>query len=90
MVMRVVGLVLVIALLAIPTAVAARLTRRVTLLVPVTAATSLVFIWTGLALSYSLNLTSGATIVLVSTAAYAAVAAIPALAGRIKPFFASG
>jgi zinc transport system permease protein len=90
MVMRVVGLVLVIALLAIPTAVAARLTRRVTLLVPVTAATSLVFIWTGLALAYSLNLTSGATIVLVSTVAYAAVAAIPVLAGRIKPFFASG
>jgi zinc transport system permease protein len=79
MVMRVVGLVLVIALLAIPTAVAGRLTRRITLLVPATMLASLLFVWSGLALSYWLNLTSGATIVLTATVGYALVAG----AGRL-------
>jgi zinc transport system permease protein len=70
MLMRVVGLVLVIALLAIPTAVAARLTRRITVLIPVAAGCALAFVWVGLVLAYLADLTSGATIVLVATTGY--------------------
>jgi zinc transport system permease protein len=74
MVMRVVGLVLVIALLAIPTAIAGRLTGRIAVLVPMTMLVSLAIVWTGLALSFWLNLTSGATIVLTATLGYILVA----------------
>lgn len=85
MVMRVVGLVLVVALLTIPTAVAGRMTRRITWLVPATMLVSLVFIWSGLAISYRLNLTAGATIVLTATAGYAIAAAAGRLVPRLTP-----
>jgi hypothetical protein len=85
MVTRVVGLVLVIALLTIPTAVAGRMTRRITWLVPAAMLVSLVFIWSGLAISYRLNLTAGATIVLTATAGYAIAAAAGRLVPRLTP-----
>ena len=85
MVMRVVGLVLVIALLAIPTAVAGRLTRRITMLVPATMLASLTFVWSGLAVSFWLNLTSGATIVLTATVGYTVVSVAARIHERARP-----
>ncbi len=70
MMMRVVGLILVIALLTLPAAIAnlfARTMRQMMLLASLLGA---VFTLTGLWLSYSYNLTSGAAIILIAAAAY--------------------
>lgn len=70
MMMRVVGLILVIALLTLPAAIAnlfARTMRQMMLLASLLGA---LFTLTGLWLSYSYNLTSGAAIILIAAAAY--------------------
>lgn len=70
MMMRVVGLIMVIALLTMPAAIAVDWTRNVKRAMVLAAALSAVFVLAGLWLSYSLNLTSGATIILVAGVAY--------------------
>jgi len=70
MVIRVVGLILVIALLSIPPYISERFSRSMFQMMLGSVVLSLVFTLLGLWLSFALNLTSGATIILVAAAAF--------------------
>ena len=71
MTMRVVGLIMVIALLSMPAAIAGLYVRDMKRMMLLACALSLLFTVSGLLLSFYLNLTSGATIILVAGLAYA-------------------
>ncbi len=66
--LRVVGMILVIALLTIPAALARRFTHNLLIMMLLAIAFGIAFTIIGLWLSYELNLASGATIVLVGGA----------------------
>ncbi len=70
MMMRVVGLIMVIALLTIPAAISSQLVKDMKIMMGFASLLGMVFTTLGLWLSYSLNLTSGATIILVAGTAY--------------------
>lgn len=70
MLMRVVGIILLIALLALPAAIANLYVQNLKTMMVVASGLCMVFTTVGLALSYVLNFTSGAMIVLCATAAY--------------------
>jgi zinc transport system permease protein len=70
MMMRVVGLILVIALLTIPAAIANLFSNNMRQMMLLASLLGAVFTLTGLWLSYQYNLTSGATIILVATSMY--------------------
>lgn len=70
MMMQVVGLILVIALLAMPAALSSQLVTDLKAMMGLGTLFSLLFTTVGLGLSYTFNLTSGATIILVSAIAY--------------------
>lgn len=70
MLMRVVGLIMVIALLTIPAAISAMYLRDLKKMMVLASVLGMVFTFVGLFLSYTLNLTSGASIILVAGAAY--------------------
>lgn len=71
MVIRVVGLILVIALLTIPPQIAQNRTSSLHTMMILSSALSMFFCVAGLFLSYELNLSSGATIIAVSVAGFA-------------------
>lgn len=70
MVIRVVGLILVIALLTIPPYIAEKHTRSLGRMMALACVLGILFTVSGLWLSYYYNLTSGATIVMVAAAAF--------------------
>ncbi|MEB3228202.1 MAG: metal ABC transporter permease [Synechocystis sp.] len=70
MVMQLVGLIMVIALLTIPAAIAGQYVRDVPQMMGVATLLSFIFCSLGLALSYGFNLSSGATIILVASVSY--------------------
>jgi zinc transport system permease protein len=70
MIIRVVGLILVIALLTIPPFIAEKFTGSLRAMMVVASVLSCLFTLTGLWLSYQLNLTSGATIILVAACGF--------------------
>lgn len=70
MIIRVVGLILVIALLTIPPFIAEKFTGSLRTMMVASSILSCLFTITGLCLSYLLNLTSGATIILVAAAGF--------------------
>ncbi len=70
MIIRVVGLILVIALLTIPPFIAEKLTASLRAMMALSAVLSCLFTVAGLWLSYWWNLTSGATIILVAAAGF--------------------
>lgn len=70
MLMRVVGLIMIIALLTIPAAIGALFLKNMGKIMWLATGLSIVFTTGGLLLSYVFNLTSGATIILVAGAAY--------------------
>lgn len=70
MVIRVVGLILVIALLTIPPQIAESRTSSLHTMMLLSAILSMIFCVSGLLLSYELNLSSGATIIAVSVAGF--------------------
>jgi zinc transport system permease protein len=76
---RVVGLILVIALLTIPASIAELFTKDLKKIMVIASILGIFFTTAGLLLSYWLNLTSGATIIMVAALTYGA-----ALAGRWK------
>jgi zinc transport system permease protein len=82
MLMRVVGLILVIAMLTIPAAVSGQFVRDLKRTMVLAIGLGAVFVTVGLWLSYFLNLTSGAAIILLSGTAYLASLALHALAQR--------
>jgi zinc transport system permease protein len=70
MLMRVVGLILVIAMLTMPAAIAGRFVRDLKRMMALAVGLGLVFTTLGLWVSYAWNLTSGAAIILVSGSGY--------------------
>ena len=70
MMMRVVGLIMVIAMLTMPAAIAGRFVRDMKQMMVASVVLGMLFTVIGLWLSYVWNLTSGASIILVSGAAY--------------------
>jgi len=66
MIIQVVGLILVIALLTIPPYIAEKYSKSLIKMMVLSTLLSAVFSVTGLWLSYALNLTSGASIILVA------------------------
>jgi zinc transport system permease protein len=81
MIIRVVGLILVIALLTIPPFIAEKFTASLRAMMVVSAALSCLFTVAGLWLSFWWNLTSGATIIMVAAAGFFAAL----LYGRFRP-----
>jgi zinc transport system permease protein len=81
MIIRVVGLILVIAVLTIPPFIAEKFTGSLRAMMVVASLLSCFFTVSGLWLSYLFNLTSGATIILVAAVGFFAAA----LWGRFKP-----
>lgn len=69
-VIRVVGLILIIALLTIPPFIAEKYTRSLFKMMLLSSLLSILFSISGLWLSYTFNLTSGATIIMVAAAAF--------------------
>ena len=81
---QVVGILMVIALLTLPAATAAGLTRRLWQMVLVAVALSILYTTGGLALSYGPNLPAGATIILFAGGVYLLVIAAQALLRRLR------
>jgi len=75
----VVGIVMVIAMLTLPVAVAGRFARRLWHMMILSVLLSAVLTTAGLAVSYAPNLPAGATIIALSGAAYLASAILPKL-----------
>jgi zinc transport system permease protein len=73
---RVVGLILVIALFTIPASIAELFTRKLSRIMVISCLLGMVFTITGLFLSYYFDLTSGATIILVAGTCYFAAVLI--------------
>jgi len=78
----VVGVVMVIALLTLPVAVASHFSNRLWLTMVLSAALTILFTLSGLALSYTPDLPAGATTIVLAGGVYLAVAAASALRGR--------
>ena len=70
MIIRVVGLILVIALLTIPPFIAEKFTGSLRAMMMLSSVLSCLFTVVGFGVSYALNLTSGATIILVAAAGF--------------------
>ena len=70
MVMQVVGLIMVIALLTMPAAIAGQFVKDIKQMMFLASILGIIFTTTGLWLSYFFNLTSGATIILVAGTGY--------------------
>ncbi len=85
MLMRVVGLIMVIALLTIPAAISGHFVHDMKKMMVLASFLGAVFTTTGLWLSYFLNLTSGATIILVAGIAYLLSLVMKPLMRRVHP-----
>ena len=84
MMMRVVGLIMVIALLTMPAAIAVDWVKDVKMAMVAAGSLSSLFVIIGLALSFHLNLTSGATIILVAGTGYLVSLGALRLRGRVR------
>jgi zinc transport system permease protein len=78
---RLVGVIMVIAMLTLPAAAASTLTRRLSTTMVIAIGFSLLFNWSGLALSYTLDLSTGPVIISVAGLVYLGLLAV----NRILP-----
>ena len=83
MMMRVVGLIMVIAMLTMPAAIAGRFVKNIKQMMILAIILGMIFTTIGLWLSYTWNLTSGASIILVAGAAYLISLAWPHYRGSV-------
>jgi zinc transport system permease protein len=84
MMMRVVGLIMVIALLTMPAAISNQFVTDMKKMMVLASLLGVLFTTTGLWLSYSLNLTSGATIILVAGVGYLLSMGVAPLIARFQ------
>lgn len=82
--MRVVGLIMIIALLTIPPAIASLFVKSMWKIMVLACGLSVLFTLIGLMISYTMNLTSGAAIILVAGVSYMLALAIHNLARRYR------
>lgn len=80
---RVVGIVMVIALLTIPAAVAGQFAKRLWQMMTLAVFFCMVFTWTGLAVSYSWNISTGPAIIIIAGGTYLVVVAAARICNRI-------
>jgi len=73
---RVAGIILLLALLAAPAAIASLLSRNLKKRMILAVILGIIFCWSGLFISYVLNIASGASIVILSVLVYAIIYAI--------------
>jgi zinc transport system permease protein len=85
MMMRVVGLIMVIALLTMPAAISGQFMRSMKKMMVLASILGIIFTTAGLWLSYALNLTSGATIILVAGVVYLLSTIVQPLRKRLAP-----
>jgi zinc transport system permease protein len=83
-IIRIVGLILIIALLTIPPYMAEQYVRSLKMMMLVSALLSIGFTFMGLWLSYRFNLTSGATIILVAASAFLLSMAVRRIKNQLK------
>ena len=81
---RIVGIILAIALLTMPAAIAGKFTHNMKKMMALSIILSTLFITTGLWMSFVLDIESGATIILVAAVAYTIVTLAMALKKRSK------
>lgn len=86
MMMRIVGLIMVIALLTIPAAIGGHFVHNMKGTMVIASLLGMVFTTIGLGISYTFNLTSGATIILVASLGYLVSIGLPTLVKRVKLF----
>ena len=67
---KVVGIILVIALLSVPAGTASLYTKKFSNRIIISIALGIFYCFTGLFLSYQLNIASGATIIIMATIVY--------------------
>jgi zinc transport system permease protein len=79
---RVVGMVLVIALLTLPAAIAGHFARQLWQMMAVAVLCCMALVTTGIAVSYPLNLPSGPVIILIAGAAYLLATSVAVLRRR--------
>jgi zinc transport system permease protein len=84
MIIRVVGLILVIALLTIPPYIAEKYSNSLGKMMIVASCLGVLFTLTGLWLSYIYNLTSGATIIMVGGVGFFVSLGVDAIGARMK------
>jgi zinc transport system permease protein len=84
---KIVGLILVIALLTIPVYIAEKISSSLAVMMSLSALFSLLFTLAGLYLSYTYDLTSGASIILVATAFLLLFLSVLTLFRRLGIFF---
>jgi zinc transport system permease protein len=82
--LQVVGIVLMIALLTLPAAVAGRLGRKLWQMMALAVVLCALFVGGGLALSYPYNLPAGPTIIVLAGAVYLLSAVAAAVVGRLR------
>jgi zinc transport system permease protein len=70
---RIVGIVMVIALLTLPAAIAGQFTKRLWQMMILAIAFCIGFMWTGLSMSFAFELSSGPTIILIAGITYLVV-----------------
>lgn len=81
---RIVGIILAIALLTMPAAIAGKFTHNMKKMMAFSVILSVLFITTGLWMSFVLDIESGATIILVAAIAYTLVTTASVLKKRLK------
>ena len=81
---RVAGIILVIALLTAPAAISAFLSRKLTVRIILAIVFGIIFCCAGLLVSYLINIASGASIVIISVLAYAVVYTIVMIRKKIQ------
>lgn len=84
-IIRVVGLILVIALLTIPPYIAERYTNSLAKMMLLSSALGIFFTLTGLWLSYQFDFTSGATIIMVAGAGFFVSQGLKMIGGQRRP-----
>jgi zinc transport system permease protein len=84
MIIRIVGLILVIALLTIPPYIAEKYTRSLGEMMVLSSVLGIFFTTLGLWLSYNYDFTSGATIIIVAGMAFFVCQAVDMLQGRLS------
>ena len=85
MIIRVVGLILVIALLTIPPYIAEKYVKSLGRMMILASCLGILFTLTGLWVSYLYNLTSGATIIMVGGVGFFLSLCLDAISARMKP-----
>ena len=83
---RLVGIVLVVAMLTLPPAIASNFSKRLRTMMFLSVFVGIICVFSGIAISYSPDLPSGATIVLLTAAIYLTILSVRTLVNKLRKF----